>query len=65
MNRIKRARLTEGLTQAELAERMSVSNVTVCKWENGQTFPSVKRLKSLAETLHTTVADLIDERMTG
>ena len=61
MNRIKRARLIEGLTQNELAVKLGVSTVAVCKWENGQTFPSAKRLKAVAETLHTTVADLLEE----
>ncbi len=67
MNQIKRARIIEGLTQTELAELLGISNVSVCKWESGQTFPSTKRLKQVAEALHTTVADLIDghERMTG
>lgn len=61
MNRIKKARLMEGLTQGELAEKLSVSAVTVCKWENGKTFPSAKRLKFVAEALHTTVSDLLEE----
>lgn len=61
MNRIKRARLIEGLTQGELAGQLGVSPVSVCKWENGRTFPSTRRLKRVAEVLHTTVADLLEE----
>lgn len=61
MNRIKKARLIEGLTQGELAERVGVSIVTVCKWENSKTFPAPKRLKQVAEALHTTVAKLLEE----
>ena len=61
MNRIKRARLIAGMNQAELAENLSVSRVTICKWENGKTFPAPKRLKRVAEVLHTTVSDLLEE----
>ena len=61
MNRIKKARLMEGFTQGELAKKLSVSTVTVCKWENGKTFPTPKRLKRVAEVLHTTVSDLLEE----
>ena len=65
MNRIKRARIIEGITQTELAVKLGVSAVSVCKWENGQTFPSIKRLKKVAEALHTTVADLLEEERAG
>ena len=61
MNQFKRARLVQGLTQGELAKELGVSTVQISKWENGKTFPSVKRLKRVAEALHITVADLLEE----
>ena len=61
MNQIRKARLLVGYTQGELAEKLSVSPVTVCKWENGKTFPSVKRLKHVAEVLQITVNELIEK----
>lgn len=61
MNRIKKARLAEGLTQGDLARKLSVSTVTVCKWENGKTFPHPKHLKQVAEVLHTSVVSLLEE----
>lgn len=61
MNRIKRARLCLGLTQGQLAERLGVSTVSVCKWETGEANPSPKRWKLIAETLHTSVEDLLEE----
>ena len=65
MNGFKKARLEEGLTQAELAEILGVSTVAVCKWETGKGLPKVKRLKFVAKTLNTTVAKLIDEERVG
>ena len=62
INGFKTARLIEGLTQQELAEKLGVSVVAVCKWESGQTFPRVRRLSEIASVLHTTVAELIEWR---
>ena len=61
MNQIKRARLREGLTQGELAERLGMTYVQISRWETGKSFPSVRRLKKVAEALHTTVNDLLEE----
>lgn len=61
MNRIKRARIVNGFTQKELADKLGVSAVQICKWENGKAFPAVKRLKQVADVLHTTVNDLLEE----
>lgn len=61
MNNFKRARLNLGLTQAELAELLNVSTVTVCKWELGRAMPKVKRLREVADTLHTTVPALLED----
>ena len=32
-------RKNKHLTQAELAEKIGVSNKTISKWENGETYP--------------------------
>ena len=61
MNRIKRARIVNGFTQKELADKLGVSPVQICKWETGKSFPAVKRLKQVADVLHTTVNDLLEE----
>jgi transcriptional regulator with XRE-family HTH domain len=61
INRFRKARLIQGLTQTELADLLGVSIVTVSKWENGQSFPKAKRLNAVASVLHTTVSDLLNE----
>lgn len=61
INNFKRARLIAGLTQTELAEKLGVSSVSVHKWEMGKCLPRVKRLQTVADVLHTTVAELLEE----
>lgn len=61
MNNFKRLRLIQGLTQAELAEALGVSTVTICKWELGRGLPKAKRLKEVASILHTTIPELLEE----
>ena len=65
MNNFKRARLIQGMTQAELADALHVSIVSVCKWELGRGLPKAKRLNEVAKVLHTTVSDLLDEQHEG
>ena len=66
MNKFKRARLIEGLTQTELAAKLGVSAVSVHKWEAGESFPNVKRLRQISEILHVSVEEFVsDERRTG
>lgn len=48
-----------GLTQIALAEKLSVSNRAVSKWENGDGFPDVTILPILAEALGVTVDELL------
>ncbi len=60
-NPIKKARISKGFRQKELAERLGVSPVAVCRWEQGKAFPKVERLKTVAEVLDTTVEELLPE----
>lgn len=65
MNPFRKARMIAGITQTELAEKIGVSAVAVNKWENGHTFPSVKRLRAVANALNITVEELISEKEVG
>ena len=64
MNQFRRARLIQGMTQAEVASELGVSIVAVNKWENGRTMPKAKRLKQIAEVLSTTVEKLLENERT-
>lgn len=50
---IARLRRERGLTQAELAERISYSDKAVSKWERSESLPDVLTLLNLAEQLGT------------
>ena len=48
------------MTQQILADKLSVTNKAVSKWETGQGVPDVSLLKSLANILEITVDELLD-----
>lgn len=56
---IASVRKEKGLTQAELAERLFVSDKTVSKWERGAGFPDIKNLESLAAALGVSIVELM------
>ena len=57
--RIRRVRKSRGLTQAELAERLNISEMTVRRWEAGQRSPRIEATQKLAEVLGTTPEELL------
>ena len=56
---IKALREKYGMTQAELADRICVSDKAVSKWENGRGFPDVSLLEPLSKALHISVPELL------
>lgn len=56
---IRRLREEHKLTQAELAERIGVSDKAVSKWENGKGFPDITLLEPIAESLGVSVIELL------
>lgn len=48
-----------GLKQRELAEKLYVTDKTISRWENGNYMPDLTILISLAETLNTSVYELL------
>ena len=56
---IKALREKYRMTQAELAEKIRVSDKAVSKWETGRGFPDVSLLEPLGEALHVSVAELL------
>lgn len=56
---IQEARLSQGLTQAQLGEALHISDKTVSKWERGKGFPDISLLEPLAEILGLSVASLL------
>lgn len=56
---IAKRRKEKGMTQGELAERLSVSNKTISKWETGAGLPDISILVDLASVLDIGVDDLL------
>jgi len=50
-NRIRDRRSTSGLSQTDLANRLSVSQPLVSQWETGKATPDSKQLTKLQEIL--------------
>lgn len=56
---ISELRKEKGLTQAELAERLNVTDKAVSKWETGRSAPDVSLLIPLSEILEVTVTEIL------
>ena len=59
--KLKKARKEAGLSQEQLAEKLSVSRSAVAKWESGKGMPDVNNLKVIAQLLDVSVDYLLDE----
>lgn len=46
---IRAARVNAGLQQKDAAEKLGVSNKTLGKWENGETFPPADKIPVICE----------------
>lgn len=56
---ISSLRKEHGMTQAELAERMGVTDKAVSKWERDLSCPDISSLPRLAEVLEVSVEELV------
>ncbi len=57
---ITQKRKEKNLTQAQLAEKLAISNKTVSKWENGKCMPDYSIIENLCKELGITIAELMD-----
>ena len=56
---ISSLRKEKGMTQAELAEKMGVTDKAVSKWERDLSFPDIKSIPKLAEVFEVSVDELM------
>ena len=56
---ILECRKKKGLTQAELAEQLGVTDKSVGNWENGRNMPDLSLFKPLCDELGITINDLL------
>lgn len=57
-------RKKNGISQKEMAERLSVSTSAVSKWEHGKNLPDMTMLGSIAETLRVSCDELLNPEKT-
>ena len=57
---IAQKRKEKNLTQEQLAEKLSVSNKTISKWETGKCMPDYSIIESLCKELNITISELMD-----
>lgn len=59
--KLKEARKESGLSQEQLAEKMSVSRAAIAKWENDKGMPDINNLKAIAQLLNISIDYLLDD----
>lgn len=57
---IKSLRLSKGLTQVKLANKISSTQDTISLWECGKSYPDAEALIILAKFFNVTVDDLLN-----
>lgn len=57
--RIVSARLHQGMTQEQLAQKMGTVQAAISRWETDQRLPHLQNLKPLADALDVTVESLL------
>lgn len=58
-DKLKETRKNMGLSQAELAEGIGVSQRTIASWELNERYPTLDKLYDIAKFLKTSVRSLI------
>ena len=56
---ITQLRTAMGLTQAQLAQRLDVTDKAVSKWERGKSLPDITLLNRLAAELRVSVVEIL------
>ena len=56
---LKAARVNAGFSQKEAADLLQISNKTLSSWENGDTFPSAKKIECLCSLYDVSYDDII------
>ena len=56
---IRELREKHGLTQAELAEKLNVSDKAVSRWETGKGYPDITLLEPIASVFGISITELL------
>ncbi|WP_040471685.1 helix-turn-helix domain-containing protein [Lentilactobacillus kisonensis] len=58
-SQLKSVRVSNGLSQNEVAAALRISRQSVSKWENGRTYPDIDNLILLSDLYETSVDNLV------
>lgn len=58
-DKLKKARLDQGLTQENLAEQLNVSRQTISNWENNRSFPDIISILHLSDIYAISLDELL------
>lgn len=56
---LKAARVNAGFTQKEAAEKLGISNATLCKWEQGSSMPNIQQVQQICDLYAVSYDNLI------
>lgn len=56
---LKQARINAKLTQAQVAEQLSITRQSVSKWESGQSYPDIDNLIELSKVYNVSLDTLL------
>lgn len=59
-NKIREARVSKGMTQARLAEKIGVRHGIISKYETGMVSPTIDQLQKIAEALGVSPVEFFD-----
>lgn len=59
--KLVRLRKKEGMSQADVSEKLDVSRQAVSRWESGDSRPSTENLQALCKLYNVKLDDLLDE----
>lgn len=61
MNRIRKLRKAQNLSQQDLAVKIGVDRSTIAKWENGTHPPRINTMRKLTRILNCSLEELLPD----
>ena len=64
-HKIREARISQNMTQMNLADAMEVSYQAISNWERGNSMPDISKLEQLCQILHLSMDELLGSESTS
>ena len=61
-NKICELRKLSGITQEQLAEKLSISRQTLSKWEKGNSLPDIESIVNISKLFQISLQELLLEK---